>query len=187
MQRAHLEHIIRAAANVTGDQEIVVIGSQAILATVPDPPAELTASMEADVFPKNHREMAVAIDGALGEFSSFHTSFGYYASAVGPETAVAPEGWMRRLVPLRNANTGNAIGWCIEVHDLILAKLAAGRDKDVRFCEIAARAGLVNTSTLRARIPLMTSHIANIGRLYGYVERLEALVPHQREYRGPSL
>ncbi|MHB8141744.1 MAG: hypothetical protein ACYDHD_10935 [Vulcanimicrobiaceae bacterium] len=94
MRRAHLEHIIRAAARVTGDNEIVVIGSQAILAHVPNPPAALTASMEADIFPKNLIEMADEIDGSLGELSPFHDLYGYYAHAVGPETAVAPEGWM---------------------------------------------------------------------------------------------
>ncbi|TAM87615.1 hypothetical protein EPN42_10900 [bacterium] len=187
MRRVHLEHIIRAAAGVTGDNEIVVIGSQAILAQVPDPPEELTVSMEADVFPKNLLEMADAIDGALGEFSPFHDEFGYYASTVGPETAVAPEGWMQRLVPLRNENTGDAIGWCLELHDLILAKLAAGRDKDLRYCETAARTGLVDTAKLRTRIPLMTPERADLGRLYGYVERLESLRLKGPLLRGPGL
>ena len=44
MRRADLEHIIRAAAEIADDSEIIVIGSQAILASFPDAPAELLLS-----------------------------------------------------------------------------------------------------------------------------------------------
>lgn len=50
MQRPQLEHIIRAAAGITGAGEIVVIGSQSVLGQFPDSPAELLVSLEADVF-----------------------------------------------------------------------------------------------------------------------------------------
>ena len=40
MRRAELEHLIRAAAAVTNEYEIVVIGSQSILGSVPAPPPE---------------------------------------------------------------------------------------------------------------------------------------------------
>ena len=39
-----------------------------------------------------------------------------------------PSGWRDRLVPLRNPNTRGATGWCLEVHDLAIAKVA-GREK----------------------------------------------------------
>ena len=41
MNRAQLEHVIRAAATIAGDTEIVVIGSQAILGRYPEAPTEL--------------------------------------------------------------------------------------------------------------------------------------------------
>lgn len=41
MRREQLEHLIRAAATIADDDEIVVIGSQAILGAFPDAPAEL--------------------------------------------------------------------------------------------------------------------------------------------------
>jgi hypothetical protein len=52
MRRDELEHVIGAAANITGEDEFVVIGSQAILASYPDAPPELLISMEADVYPR---------------------------------------------------------------------------------------------------------------------------------------
>ena len=46
MNRSQLEHVIRAAATIAGDTEIVVIGSQAILGHYPEAPAELLGSAE---------------------------------------------------------------------------------------------------------------------------------------------
>jgi hypothetical protein len=74
MTRYQLEHAIRAACYIAGDTELVIIGSQAILGTYPDPPDSLTASIEVDVQPKNRLENTDAIDGALGEMSQFHTT-----------------------------------------------------------------------------------------------------------------
>jgi len=47
MRRQDLEHVIRAAATIAQDDEIVVVGSQAILGQFPEPPAELCVSAEA--------------------------------------------------------------------------------------------------------------------------------------------
>lgn len=152
MQRAELEHLIRAAASIADDPDIVVVGSQSILGSFPIAPAALLRSVEADVFPRNEPGRAVIIDGAIGEGSPFHESFGYYAHGVGPETSIVSEGWEARLVPLRNENTRGATGWCLDPHDAVVAKLAAGREHDVAFATEALRAGLVDQPTLAQRI-----------------------------------
>ena len=56
MNRAQLEHVIRASAMIVEDDEIIVIGSQSVLGQFPDAPAEILVSVEADVFPKNRPE-----------------------------------------------------------------------------------------------------------------------------------
>ena len=58
MRRSELEHIIRAAAAITDQYEIMIVGSQSILGAVPNPPAELVESMEADVYPLRRPELA---------------------------------------------------------------------------------------------------------------------------------
>ncbi len=151
MRREELEHLIRASAELVRDDEIVVVGSQAVLGAAPDAPASLLVSIEADVFPRHHPERADVIDGAIGEGSPFHDTFGYYAHGVGPETAKAPAGWDGRLVAIRNENTRGATGWCLEPHDLVLAKCVAGREKDWGFAREALRHGLVTREELLAR------------------------------------
>jgi len=158
VRREDLEHVIRAAAAVAQDSEIVVVGSQAILAQFPDAPAALLFSQEADVYPRNRPARAIEIDGALGDGSQFHETFGYYAHGVGPETARAPAGWEARLVPVSvplrpGREGGRATGLCMEAHDLVLAKCAAGREHDWEFAREAIRHGLVEPDELLRRVP----------------------------------
>jgi len=54
---------------------------------------------------------------------------------------------------VRNENTRGASGWCLESHDLVLAKLVAGREKDRAFATEALRHDLVRADELRARVP----------------------------------
>jgi hypothetical protein len=65
MTRQQLEHLIRDAAVIADDDELVVIGSQSILGQYPDAPATLLVSVEADLYPKNHPERADLIDGTI--------------------------------------------------------------------------------------------------------------------------
>ena len=116
MNRTQLEHIIRAAAGNADTDDIVVIGSQAILGSFPDAPAELIESMEADVFPRDKPHDSILIDGGIGELSPLHETFGYYAHGVDETTATLPEGWCERLVPIRNENKMNLVGKGAEVY-----------------------------------------------------------------------
>jgi hypothetical protein len=152
MNRVQLEHIIRASAGNADAIEIVVIGSQAILGSFPDAPEELTRSIEADVYPKLRPEDAILIDGAIGERSIFHSTFGYYAHGVGEETATLPEGWRDRLVRVENENTRGAIGWCLEAHDLAVSKLVAGREKDLEYVGALFRHGMVDPEVVSERL-----------------------------------
>lgn len=56
MNRSQLEHIIRAASEISGDKEIVVIGSQSIHAQLIKLPPIAFQSWEADVYPLNYPE-----------------------------------------------------------------------------------------------------------------------------------
>lgn len=154
MRREDFEQVIAAAA--TGEDEFVVIGSQAILGSHPVAPEPMLRSLEADIYPLHRPEQADAIDGLLGDGSQFQRTYGYYAHGVGPETAKAPRGWQQRLVRVavaaRAASTRSPVAWCLEVHDLVLSKCAAGRDRDWEFAAEALKAELVQGEVLLARI-----------------------------------
>lgn len=173
MKRSQLEHVIRAAATIVNETEIVVIGSQAILASSRDIPASLTESMEADVFPLHRPDLADVVDGAIGEGSPFHETFGYYAHGVGPETAIVPAGWQDRLVTLDGPALNGAIGRCLDPEDLGVAKLAAGRAKDLEFVREAIAIGLMSQDVLAARIRTLDDPRADQARLMGLLARCQ--------------
>ncbi|HEX6667736.1 MAG TPA: DUF6036 family nucleotidyltransferase [Solirubrobacterales bacterium] len=156
MRRHEFDHVIAVAAYVSGEREIVVIGSQAILGNVDDPPESMLFSMEADVYPRNDPGKAVEIEGSLGEGSQFQSTYGYYAQGVGPETVVGPAGWEERLVrveiPPRPGQSEGAIALCLEIHDLVLAKCAAARERDWEFAQDALAANLVQVDELTRRL-----------------------------------
>jgi hypothetical protein len=152
MNRTQLEHIIRASAAITGATELVIVGSQSILGQYPDAPPELLRSIEADIFTLRSPDDAELIDGSIGEASPFHQTFGYYAHGVGSETAVLPDGWKDRLVPLRTPATGGGTGLCLDPNDLAISKLVASREKDLEYLRLLFAQGLASAATVRQRI-----------------------------------
>jgi len=96
MNRQQLAHALRAACQIVSDPDILVVGSQSLLASFDEnelPPAA-SASMELDLafFDDPTDEKADAVDGAIGELYAFHESFGFYVQGVSVSTGVLPEG-----------------------------------------------------------------------------------------------
>ncbi len=151
MNRRQLEHVIRAAAELTGETEIVVVGSQAILAVTATVPDAMLRSQEADLYPLRNPQMADLVEGAIGAGSIFEETFGYHADGVGPETAKLPQGWFERAYRL-TFNTTAATGICPEPNDLAVSKLVSGRPKDLDWVLSGLEAGLFKPATMRARL-----------------------------------
>jgi hypothetical protein len=171
MTREQLEHLIRAAADIADDDEIVVLGSQAVLGQFPNAPQSMRISVEADLFPLNHPERADVIDGSIGELSPFHETFGYYADGVGEEIARLPQGWKQRLVTIQNENTRGAKGLCLEIHDLLVAKAVAGREKDLTFLGEAAKYQMADPATLLQRLDTVEADPAVLQAARTAIER----------------
>jgi len=149
LTRQQLEHVIRAAATIAGDPEIVIVGSQAILGRHPNAPSELLVSKDVDLYPRSHPERADLVEGSIGELSPFHETYGYYAQGVGESTATLPAGWQERLVPVP---TPAGTGLCLEPHDLVISKYVAGREKDRSYVRATLRHRLVLPATLQDRL-----------------------------------
>ena len=149
MKREHMEHILRAVAAITFEREFIVLGSQALLAAVPNLPYPLDQSMKLDLYPANNPSAANLIDGTIGEMSPFDQTFGYYAHGVGPETAVLPRGWRLRAIAVENENTGGARGVCLSPVDLAVSKLVGGREKDLKFVAAMVEMKLATEEEIR--------------------------------------
>jgi hypothetical protein len=149
------EHAVRAAAAVLGVDELLVIGSQALHGSVKgDLPEEALRSVEVDVAALEDPDgrKADLIDGAIGEASMFHATFGYYAQGVETVTAVLPSGWQDRLLRFETAGTRGVVAWCLEPHDLWISKMIAGRPKDLEFGRALLERGIVGSGELLKRL-----------------------------------
>lgn len=123
MRRDQLEHAIRAAAQLLGLDSVVVIGSQSILDTWSEDmlPSEATMSREVDILPltlspADTEELAEKL-GAHGELTLFDETHGFHVDGVDMTTAVLPQGWHERLVPVKSWSAGTNkeyTGLCLE-------------------------------------------------------------------------
>lgn len=165
MRRDQLEHAIRTACQITNQDEVIVIGSQAILGTYPeyDLPELATRSMEVDILPITDdndvtMELADLIVGVAGELSPFEQLHGFSIDGVDLTTAALPDRWRERLVKVQNANTAapsgqpQYIGWCLDKEDLCVAKLCAFRPKDRDFVDALLQERLVDAALIADRL-----------------------------------
>lgn len=168
MKLDELQHVLRASAAIAKENSFVVVGSQAVLLLLEHPPEALLVSREIDLYPALHPERADLIDGAIGMHSSFHETFGYFADGVGPETAVMPGDWMSRA---SLHYIGDVTAICPELHDLVVSKCVAGREKDADFVRELLRHGLVSAATLGERIAMLDASKYPLPQLLAWVER----------------
>lgn len=108
MRRDQLEHAIRAACQIIGRPEVIVLGSQAILGTFREDelPVRATMSGEVDILPiadsnEETKQLANDIEGVAGEFSPFEELHGFRIDGVDLNTSALPEGWRDRLVKVQ--------------------------------------------------------------------------------------
>jgi hypothetical protein len=142
MKKRQVDHVLRAAGRITGEQQFIIIGSQSLHGKYPDLADDILRSFEVDIIAKENPSRAEWLN-VIGQDSPFHEQFGYYADPVDENTAVLPKGWKARLVNLPDGDTDGVRGLCLDPHDLALAKYAAGREKDLEFTGELATRGLV--------------------------------------------
>ena len=123
-----------------------MIGSQCVHAATDAPPAEVLMSRECDVLVEDSDPARERINAELGEASPYHEEFGTFVS---PSFPFLPDGWERRANVLVS---GGLQTRCLELHDLVLSKLAAGRLKDNELIAALIHYKLVNVETVRAHI-----------------------------------
>ncbi|WGW13957.1 hypothetical protein LWF01_09550 [Saxibacter everestensis] len=127
-------------------------------------PADATMSIEVDILPiaddnDETARLADLIEGVAGEFSLFEQLHGFSIDGVDLETSALPAGWRDRLVKVQNANTAapsgepRFTGWCLDKHDLCVAKLCAFREKDLNFVAALLTAGPVRQDVIAERLP----------------------------------
>lgn len=149
MNRTRLERLLTELSQITRDRELVMIGSQAVHAVTRDVPDEVLISRECDVLLDDQDPVVVTIDEQLGRDSPYAAESFVHVDTVSSTFPFLPDGWEQRLVPFGPAAPHLR---CLEIHDLVLSKLAAGRLKDWELIVVLLDRKLADLSTVRERI-----------------------------------
>jgi hypothetical protein len=153
-----LKTILGRASEITSQTEFYVIGSSAILAVFESPTHPfLTRSNEADLVAlSGDPKIAEKIGILMGELSPFHDSHDVYADGCTFETPTfAPEGWNDRTIAVHYPDIGVTAHY-MELHDLFLSKIGAGRPKDNEFCSALVKTQYIDRDVLEERLPMIS-------------------------------
>jgi hypothetical protein len=169
MKKQQVDHILRAAGELTGEKQFVIIGSQSLHGRYPDLADDLLRSFKVDLIAKNHPNRMEWLN-FIGQDSRFHETHGYYADPVDESTATLPNGWKNRLVNLPPGDTHGVSGLCLDPHDLAIAKYVARREKDIVFTRALAERGMVEKPQLLALLAKTPIDAQARGRIRGFIE-----------------
>lgn len=174
-----LRMLVEAIRRHAPDRRLIVFGSGSLLATFPDlgeSDSGVRRSRDADflMFPWDE-DLAQAIHESLGPDFAFDRAHGYYADIVRPFAVENfPPDDEARLVPLE----GCANVFCLDPHDMAVAKLMVGRPKDVALlAELARqqRLDLERVAALLRKTPLVEAMIVKTDRVLSEVRRAAGL------------
>lgn len=79
---------------------------------------------------------------------------------------------MRVEVDARHGSKRQPVAYCPEIHDVVLSKLVAGRDRDVDYAREAKAHGLVDVDVMRDRVVDLPIGEAEQARVAGLVATL---------------
>ncbi|WP_426412030.1 DUF6036 family nucleotidyltransferase [Bradyrhizobium ganzhouense] len=185
-----LLRVVRALAYEFETDTVFVVGSQAILASMPDAPEAARESPEIDAFPANARiwELTEAkrtrdgvqpiasehIDGLFGSESQFHRTHGFYIDGVDETTAKLPKGWQGRAVSVQTEVAGRIVtGVAPAPEDLVVSKLARLDERDKRFVSAIHTKRPMDLALVERRIRETDLDPAVAERAIAYVKSLK--------------
>jgi hypothetical protein len=183
-----LQRTVRALAREFKTDTVFIIGSQAIMMSWPDAPANMRSSPEIDAYPGNarvweieqarrsgegSREASEHIHGLFGEGSAFHVAHGFYIDGVDEGTARLPRGWNTRAIVRRLEVDGRQVeAVAPSPEDLIVSKLARLDDKDRNFVEAYHRVRPLDLHVIEVRIKDASLDPAIAERAIAYIRSL---------------
>jgi hypothetical protein len=184
VKKWQLLDLIRRVHELTNINEPVIVGSQSLFALTDQVPPIVARSVEADFLVAQHGiDLRNKVSDELGVTSGFYEAHGYYADPLGLATVVLVPGWQDRLQPLKDENE-TVVAQCLELHDVAVSKLMAGRDKDFVFLDALLDSQLISIITLIERAALI-QETASAGAL---LPRLKKLSDHwRRPHRAVEL
>ena len=153
MKSAEVDDAMRCLNVITGEVDLVIIGSQSLHGTAPDVADEIMVSREVDVILPHRANLAKWVDEVVGQGTPFESERGYFIDHIVPHEGlpVLASGWEDRLL-VREISPGVRQKY-LSPEDLVIATLAAAREKDRIFVSGMIRRELVTRENVELLLP----------------------------------
>lgn len=125
LDRDVIWRVVRDAARLVKEGELVVFGSAALSFWLQAPPT----SRDVDVWCEPH-ERGDVVEALMGELSWYDEKHGAHVEVWGPETFAAPPGWRSRARVERFEQAAGVRVLLPHPHDVLIAKLERMDPKD---------------------------------------------------------
>lgn len=149
-----IQHMLKAAGEVTKRERFVLVGSAAVIAWEAGVPPTMTLTSEIDIYALDTDDpeaVSFEIDSILGHGSPFHATHGYHVDGVGPRTARLPNDWQARSRLYQTERTGEVTAVVPEPNDIAASKLVRCSEKDLDFILEGLAHGIFDLGTVIER------------------------------------
>jgi hypothetical protein len=154
LRRPDLDHILRAAASLSGHTRFVMVGAGAVITTAWHIPLTMMLTEEIDIYVEEAADPewdSDLIDANIGRYSQFHRTFGCHGDGVSSRTAIMPTDWRTRAREYATPD-GAATALCPSADDIAIAKLCAWREKNQAWLREAFRSGIAKAAKVAAML-----------------------------------
>jgi hypothetical protein len=158
MLRKEIQIALEAAAKISPHRHFVIAGSLSVLGFREVPPEMMSMSIDIDFFPLQDPGHVAEIAAALGEYSEFHETHGYYLDPISPGLPVLPVGWRDRM---KEVKLGEVFAYFLDVHDIAISKYARSAENDFRWIDAGYMDGILSIGTIAARARFGTDYPAD--------------------------
>lgn len=150
MDRSSLSLIIETVRRVAPEVSLIIFGSTSALATWPDLPEHVDTYLQTRdtdlILNPWEDQIAWLLHRTVGRLSVFDQEHGFYADIISPAAfSNFPQDFRDRLVPLPGCPNVQAL----DPHDMTVAKLFAGRPKDLQLISILLATGRLDEAKVR--------------------------------------
>lgn len=170
MKKDQVVDAVKHIDKLLGETEILIVGSQSLHGAHPGVPDEILYSREVDMVLVTKSKLGNWLSEVVGPGTHFEYNNGYYIDHVflKDDFPILAKGWRDRVVKEIIDDKINVS--YLSPEDLAIAKLAAGRDKDILFVAGMIKKKLVDLDLVRSLAGTLDEEMGK-----AVIDRLDAL------------